>query len=99
MSFATFLQRVWGIPPKPPARILRAEALSAVRQCQSQHFTEVSDDTPGEGPLNAAGYQHVIEHPAEYYLCSICRDGPWHRSWTGTHRRLRALGPCCSGAD
>ena len=81
---------------------LADEAIAAVRSVpvrDAARFSEPTPDAPRDGPLTADGYRHVIAHPREYFMCAHCGDGPWHRSWTGSHRRGRALGPCCTGAD
>ncbi|KFG91694.1 hypothetical protein BV98_000552 [Sphingobium herbicidovorans NBRC 16415] len=94
------LQRLFGIMPERSIASFRAEALEAVRIAQPANiFSPPSPDAPGEGTLDIEGYKHVIAHPREYYLCSHCKDGPWHRSWTISANRHKILGPCCTGAD
>lgn len=93
------LYRLFGIKPKQPERPLREVAIEAVRTARPANlFTHTTPDAPGDGALSEDGYRHVVANPLEYFLCSHCEDGPWHRSWTGTHHRNRALGPCCTGA-
>ena len=82
---------------------LREQAVVAVKSVSDPirdlHFSSISLDAPGDGPLTDEGLRHVIAHPREYYMCTGCGDGPWHRSWAGTRNRSLALGPCCTGAD
>lgn len=79
--------------------LARAEALDAVRLCREPRFAPKGVNPPGEGPLTIEGYRYVAARPDEFFVCASCGEGPWHSSWTGSYRRLRALGPCCSGAD
>lgn len=79
----------------------RLRAVEAVRACSQEWFSWSGPDVPDEGPWTVAKYRYVEQHPGEFYMCAVdgCPGGPWHSGWAGTHRRLRALGSCCSGAD